>query len=53
MYTENKALEETKVFNLCCYVVNVINVVNVYAFCLRTNKDSSMGEFNKSIISSL
>jgi len=26
---------------LCCYA---------YAFCLRTNKDSSVGEFDESII---
>jgi len=47
VYAENKALEETKVFNLCYCVVNV---ANAYAFCLRTSKDSSIGEFDKSII---
>jgi hypothetical protein len=50
VYAENKALEETKIFNLCCCVVNVVIAANVYAFCLRTSKDSSMGEFDKSII---
>jgi len=50
MYAENKALEETKVLKLCCHVLIVVNVANVYAFCLRTSKDLSMGEFYKSII---
>jgi len=31
--------------------VNLVYAANVYAFSLRTNKDSSMGEFDESIIS--
>jgi len=50
VYAENKALEETKAFKLCCRVVNFVNVANVYAFCLRRSKDSSMREFDNSII---
>ena len=29
----------------------LVCAANVYAFCLRTSKDSSMGEFDESIIS--
>ena len=50
MYAENKSLGEAKVFKLCCHVVNFVNAANVYAFCLTTSKDSSVGEFDKSII---
>ena len=31
--------------------VNIVYAANVYVFCLRTSKDSSMGEFDESIIS--
>jgi len=33
--------------------VNLIYVANVYSFCLRTNKNSSVGEFDESIMSQL
>ena len=49
MYVENKALEETKVLKLCCHMLNFVYAANVYAFCLRTSKDSSVGEFDESI----
>jgi hypothetical protein len=48
VYAENEALEEIKSW-ICC-VVNVVIAANVYAFCLRASKDSSMGEFDKSIL---
>jgi hypothetical protein len=50
VYVENKALEETKFLIVLSYV-NFVYAAKVYAFCLRTSKDSSMGEFDKSIIS--
>ena len=31
--------------------VNFVYAANVYTFCLRTSKDSSMGEFDESTIS--
>ena len=31
--------------------VNFVYVVNVYAFCLRTSKDSRMREYDESLIS--
>ena len=31
--------------------VNFVYAANVYAFCLRTSNDSSMGEFDESLIS--
>jgi len=31
-------------------MLSFVYPANVYAFCLRTNKDSSMGEFDESII---
>jgi len=32
-------------------MLNFVYSTNVYAFCLRTSKDSSMGEFDESLIS--
>jgi len=32
-------------------MLNIVFAANVYAFCLRTSKDSSVGEFDESIIS--
>jgi len=32
-------------------MLNLVFATNVYAFCLRTCKDSCMGEFDESIIS--
>lgn len=32
-------------------MLNFVYAANVYASCLRTRKDSSMGEFDESIIS--
>jgi len=32
-------------------MLNFVYAANVYAFSLRTSKDSSMGEFDESIIS--
>lgn len=51
MDAENKALEGITFFHLFVYVVCVVCVVMlliVFAFCLRTNEDSSMREFDKS-----
>jgi len=38
-------------FNNDCHMLNLVYAANVYAFCLRTSKDSSMGEFDESLIS--
>jgi len=32
-------------------MLNFVYAANVYAFCLRTSKDSSMEEFDESLIS--
>jgi len=50
VYALNKALEGTKFLIVLSYV-NLVFGANVYAFCLRTSKDSSMREFDESIIS--
>jgi len=31
------------------YIINFVYAANIYAFCLRTSKDSSVGEFDESI----
>jgi hypothetical protein len=31
-------------------MLNLVYAANVYAFCLMTSKDSSMGEFDESLI---